>query len=79
MGLTSTAFARRSRRLLGAGLFLTVASTAALADPRCQQLEALNQQYAGVQLTSTQKQLKSQLVAWYKQNCRLNRSAEARR
>jgi hypothetical protein len=79
MDLTSTVFARHSRRLLCAGLFLTAASTAALADERCQQLEALNQQYAGVQLTSTQKQLKSHLVAWYKQNCRLTRSAETRR
>jgi hypothetical protein len=79
MDLTSTVFARHSRRLLCAGLFLTIAPTTGLADERCRQLEALNQQYAGVQLTSTQKQLKSQLVAWYKQNCRLSRSAEARR
>jgi hypothetical protein len=79
MQLTSNVFARRSGRMLYAGLFLTVASTAALADDRCQQLEALNQQYAGVQLTSAQKHLKSQLVAWYKQNCRPTRSAEARR
>jgi len=79
MDLTFTVFTRHSRRLLCAGLFLTVASTAALADDRCLQLEALNQQYAGVQLTSAQKQLKSQLVAWYKQNCRPIRSAEARR
>jgi hypothetical protein len=54
MDLTSTIFARHSRRLCVA-LFLAVPSTAALADERCQQLEALNQQYAGVQLTSTQK------------------------
>ena len=79
MDLTVTAIARHSRRLLCAGLFLTVASTAALADDRCQQLVALNQQYAGVQLTSAQKLLKSQLVAWYRQNCRSTRSADARR
>jgi hypothetical protein len=79
MDLTSTIFARHSRRLLCVALFLAVPSTAALADERCQQLEALNQQYSGVQLTSTQKQLKSRLVAWYKQNCRPTRSAEARR
>jgi hypothetical protein len=79
MDLTSTVFACHSRRLLCAGLFLSVASTAALADARCQQLETLNQQYAGVQLTSTQKQHKSQMVAWYKQNCRLTRSADTRR
>jgi hypothetical protein len=79
MDLTLTVFALHSRRLLCAGLFLTVVSTAALADDRCQQLVALNQQYAGVQLTSMQKQLKSQLVAWYRQNCRPTRSADARR
>lgn len=79
MALTSTVFASHSRRLICAGLFLTVTSAAALGDERCRQLEALNQQYAGVQLTSTQKQLKSKLVAWYMQNCRKTRSAEARR
>jgi hypothetical protein len=79
MDLTSTAFARHVRRQLCAGLFLALASTTVLADERCKQLEALNQQYAGVQLTSTQKQLKSQLVAWYKQNCRPTRSADVGR
>jgi len=78
MGLTTTrVFARHSRRLVCAGLFLTFASTAALADERCQQLEALNRQYAGVTLTSTQQQLKRQLVAWYRQNCH-SRRVEAR-
>ena len=52
MDLTLTDFVRHSRRLLCAGLFLTIGSNAALADDRCQQLVALNQQYAGVQLTS---------------------------
>ena len=79
MDLTSAAFARHFCRPLCAGLFLAVASTAVLADERCKQLEALNQQYAGVQLTNAQKQLKSQLVAWYRQNCRPTRSAEAGR
>ena len=79
MDPTLTVFHRHSRRLLFAGLFLTVGSNAALADDRCQQLVALNQQYAGVQLTSAQKLLKSQLVAWYRQNCRSTRSADARR
>jgi len=78
MGLTTTrVFTRHSRRLVCAGLFLTFASTAALADERCQQLEALNRQYAGVTLTSTQQQLKRQLVAWYRQNCH-SRRVEAR-
>jgi hypothetical protein len=40
------------------------------ADIRCQQLEALHAQYAGVELTSTQKELKRQLVAWYYAHCR---------
>ena len=79
MDLTLTDFVRHSRRLLYAGLLLTVASTAAPADDRCQQLVTLNQQYAGVQLTSAQKLLKSQLVSWYRQNCRSTRSADARR
>jgi len=78
MGLTTLpAFARHSRRLLCAGAFLTVAPTGALADERCQQLEALNRQYAGVTLTSSQQQLKRQLVAWYRQNCHTRR-VEAR-
>jgi hypothetical protein len=79
MDLTLTVFVRHSRRLLCAGLFLTITSTTGLADDRCQQLVALNQQYAGVQLTSAQKLLKSQLVAWYRQNCRSSRSADSRR
>ena len=79
MDLTLTDFVRYSRRLLCAGLLLTVVSNAALADDRCQQLVALNHQYVGVQLTSAQKLTKSQLVAWYRQNCRSTRSVEARR
>ncbi len=70
-------FARR--QVLCAGLFLAVTSTASLADQRCYQLEALNQQYAGVQLTSTQKQLKQKLVAWYRKNCGRTRNAVASR
>ncbi len=92
MKLTSRAvFAHHTRHLLCAvlfltfapnaaradELFLTFAPNAARADERCQQLEALNHQYAGVALTSAQKQLKRQLVAWYKQNCG-SRRAEAR-
>jgi hypothetical protein len=80
MGLTTTrVFARHSRRLLCAGLFLTFASTTgALADDRCQQLEALNRQYMGVSLTTAQQQIKRQLVSWYRQNC-TSRRADARR
>jgi hypothetical protein len=39
--------------------------TRSFADERCQQLEALRAQYAGVELTSDQKRLKVILVAWY--------------
>lgn len=77
MKVTTTDFARHSRRALCAGLFLTIASTAAPADERCAQLEALNQQYAGVTLTSDQQQLKRRLVAWYKKNCGSMRRASA--
>ena len=67
------------RPVLCAGLFLAVAATTAPADERCQQLVALNQQYKGVALTSDQKQLKVQLVSWYKANCGTTRSAAATR
>jgi hypothetical protein len=58
------------RPALCAGLFLALALTQAHAqDERCQQLVALNKQYMGVALTADQKQLKVQMVAWYKANC----------
>jgi hypothetical protein len=64
------AFACRMCLALCAGLFFSLASTAALAaDERCGQLVALNRQYAGVKLTSEQQDLKRQLVAWYNVNC----------
>ena len=69
MDMTVTVAARHSRLILAA-LFFAITSTAASADDRCQQLEALNQQYAGVTLTSTQQALKRKLVAWYYRNCR---------
>jgi hypothetical protein len=73
---TATAFARHSRRALCAGFFLTIASTAApAADERCGQLEALNQQYIGVSLTTEQKLIKRKLVAWYNSNCRSTKRA----
>ncbi len=77
MTVTTNTLVRHSRRALCAGLFLTIASTAAPADDRCRQLEALNQQYAGVSLTSDQQQLKRRLVAWYKANCGSVRRASA--
>jgi hypothetical protein len=62
--------------LLCAGLFFAVTG-AAKADPRCQQLEALNRQYAGVSLTVDQKKMKRQLVAWYNSNCKATTTRRA--
>ena len=69
MDPTSSVFARLSRVALSAGLFLTISSTGALSNEKCQQLENLARQYAGVELTSLQKQLKRKLVACYFKNC----------
>src|SRR6186997_1690909 len=65
----SFALRRFAAPALCAGLFLSVASTTGFADERCGQLVALNKQYAGVKLTDEQKQIKVQLVTWYKANC----------
>jgi hypothetical protein len=73
------ALARRSAPVLLAGLFLSLASTVGFADQRCEQLVALNKQYAGVALTSEQKDLKVQLVSWYNTNCGRNRGRLANR
>jgi hypothetical protein len=67
------------RSVLCAGLLLAAAASTASADERCEQLVALNQQYKGVALTSEQKQIKVQLVSWYKANCGKTRSASAAR
>jgi hypothetical protein len=64
---------------LGAGLLLSTVSSPAHADERCGQLVRLNKQYRGVALTSEQKQLKVQLVAWYKENCGRRKLRSARR
>jgi hypothetical protein len=55
--------------VLSVGILFSLASTATFADERCGQLVALNKQYAGVALTSEQKDIKVQLVAWYRANC----------
>jgi len=60
---------------LSACMVLTVApilassSKPALSAENCERLEALASQYAGVELTSAQKQLKRKMVAWYATNC----------
>ena len=76
MDLTSGVVARHSRAVLFAGLFLGISSTGALSNEKCQQLEDLSRQYAGVELTSAQKQLKRKLMAWYHKNCGERRTAE---
>jgi hypothetical protein len=61
------------------GLLTATSGTGALSNEgNCQRLEDLARQYAGVQLTSSQQQLKRRLVAWYNGNCR-TRNADARR
>ncbi|MGA8611059.1 MAG: hypothetical protein WB760_04975 [Xanthobacteraceae bacterium] len=50
--------------------FVGLVPTQSFADDRCQQLEALHAQYAGVELTAYQKQIKVKLVAWYYTHCR---------
>lgn len=53
---------------------LLFATLIALAQPsaaeKCRYLEDLNRQYAGQALTPGQQQLRQELVAWYRQNCK---------
>ena len=60
---------------LCAGLFLSITSTASIADSRCRQLEDLHRQYQGVSLSSDQQALKRKLLAWYSANCRERRAS----
>ncbi len=55
--------------VLPAGLILAMSGNAARATENCERLEALSNQYANVELTSAQKQIKRKLVAWYTENC----------
>ncbi len=64
-----SALARQSRAVLSAGLILAFSSNAAFSAENCQRLEALATQYAGVELTSAQKQLKRKMVVWYSTHC----------
>jgi hypothetical protein len=52
------------------GVCLMLVQTQSFTNERCQQLQALRVQYAGVELTSDQKQMKVKLVAWYNSHCR---------
>jgi hypothetical protein len=59
-----------------AALFIFPLGTTLFADERCQQLEALSQQYAVVELSVAQRQVKRQLIVWYDKNCRARRTAQ---
>jgi len=72
------AMIRHAAPVFCAGLLLSLASTHGFADERCAQLVSLNKQYRGVALTDEQKQLKVQLVAWYKENCGSGRRSASR-
>jgi hypothetical protein len=59
-----------------AGLLIAMSGTSALSnESNCRRLEELARQYAGVQLTSEQQQIKRRLVAWYSDNCKRARTA----
>jgi transposase len=60
---------RKSLAALFAGLILAFSSNAALSAENCERLETLANQYAGVELTSAQKQLKRKMVVWYSTHC----------
>ena len=63
-----------------AGWLVAMGGTPALSNQdNCRRLEDLARQYAGVQLTGEQQQLKRKLVAWYNENCKRSRNAQARR
>jgi hypothetical protein len=65
---------------VAAAMPVVVSGTDALSnESNCRQLEQLARQYAGVKLTSDQKQLKRRMVAWYNENCKRTRNVHARR
>ena len=71
---------RMAVAVMAAGLFVATSATSALSnESNCRRLEDLARQYAGVQLTSEQRQLKRKLVAWYNGNCKRTRDVHARR
>ena len=64
---------------LAVSLLVAASTTAQSNESNCRYLESLARQYAGVQLTSYQQQVKRKLVAWYNDNCKRTRSVQARR
>jgi hypothetical protein len=66
--------------VMAAALLVAMSGTAARSnESNCRQLEDLARQYAGVQLTGQQQQIKRRLVAWYNDNCKRTRNVQARR
>jgi hypothetical protein len=66
--------------IIAASLLTAMSGRAARSnESNCRQLEDLARQYAGVQLTSQQQQIKRRLVAWYNENCKRTRNVQARR
>jgi hypothetical protein len=79
MDWIGSTFVRPSVLVVAVGVLTTLGNTEALSsEANCRRLEDLARQYAGVQLTSQQQQLKRRLIAWYNSNCR-TRHAGARR
>ena len=75
---TGQVFARSAIHIIAACSLIAMSGTAALSNENnCRRLENLAREYAGVQLTSQQQQLKRRLVGWYNRNCK-TRSAAAR-
>ena len=73
-------FVRPVILVIAASLLVAMSGTGALSNENnCRRLEDLARQYAGVQLTSQQQQLKRRLVAWYSDNCKRARSVQVRR
>ena len=54
---------------MSAGLILALSSNVASSAENCERLEALAVQYAGVELTRGQKQLKQRMIIWYSTHC----------
>jgi hypothetical protein len=76
----SNALVRPIVPVIAAGLLIAMSCADALSnESNCRQLEDLARQYAGVQLTSQQQQIKRRLVGWYNDNCKRTRSVQARR
>jgi len=79
MSWAGNAFARPLFIISTAGFLSGAGGTEAWSNENCRKLESLARQYAGVTLTTDQKQLKRRLVAWYNGNCKTTRSAQAHR